>query len=148
MYTMRELKLWEAEETFGMLVVEEILQDAPWRNQYPKVFEELDGAPDNRTRDDTLIPVPMLKAMSQVKTQVYVFFVWDNALHAWPQGTKIPDKYTILSAAEALEQFGTEGMYYAADKGTSDYPTPDDQYILYSGPGNLYPGPRKPDKEP
>ncbi len=128
MSTIRELKLWEAYETFGSQAVDEILHDPQWRDRYPDVFERLDSE-EMRTHFDTAIPLPMLRAMASVKAQEHVFFIRGNVLHSYPAGTKLPNGFTVISASEALEKFGTEAIHNAADKGTSEYPTSITRYI-------------------
>jgi hypothetical protein len=114
----QNLPYWKALAAFA-LSNEQVLANQEWRSQFPDVYEHLDslmGMPPP-VWGKVLIPGPMLVEMAKYTR---LLFATDGKwLISTIDRVGIPPGYEEISALEALERYGLESVFEAADKASS-----------------------------
>jgi hypothetical protein len=98
---------------------EEVQANQKWRPRFPDVYERLDALIDSTPPEwgKVWIPRPMLVEMTG-QTQL-VFATNGKWLMSTIDKGGIPVGYEKVSALEALEKYGPERVFEAADKASS-----------------------------
>jgi hypothetical protein len=108
---------WKAATTFGDEVVDRVLNDPHWREQYPELYEQLDS-PNKRTRFDAILPEAMVLEMA--KDGIYAYYAHPDGERLYCYGFKddLEDKESLpgyLSGLEAILAYGSECVFKATD---------------------------------
>ncbi len=104
----------KAQTTFGEEAVERVLADPSWQEQYPELYRQL-GSLDNRL--DTVLPEPMVLEMARHGIYVYEGDTDGERLYCLGyKGRTKTEPIKLLSALEAIQEYGSECVYEATEK--------------------------------
>jgi hypothetical protein len=115
---MPEMRMrhWKARTTFGEKAVDQVISDPRWREQYPELYRQLES-PDKRRRFEAPLPEPMILAIA--KGGIYVYEGDPDGERLYCLGYKGKTKTKparLLSALEAIQEYGSECVFMATDK--------------------------------
>ncbi len=112
------LPYWKAMAAFA-LTEEEVWTNQKWRLRFPDVYERLDALMDSPPPEMGRVRIPY-SMLAEMAKQTRLFFATNGE---WLMSTidrvEIPPGYEELYALEALERYGPEHIFEAADKASS-----------------------------
>lgn len=112
------LSYWKARAAFNF-TKDQILSNQEWRAKFPKVYERLDALHDGFPPERGKIWVPYAMLVEMAK-QTRLFFATNGEwLMSIIDRVGIPPDYEEISALEAMERYGPEHVFEAADKASS-----------------------------
>jgi len=115
---MPEMRMrhWKACTTFGDKVVDRIISDPRWREQYPDLYRQLDS-PDKRVRYDAVLSGPIVLEMARHGIYAYEADPDGERLYCLGYTDRIKIKPAgFLSAFDAVQGYGSECVFMATDK--------------------------------
>jgi hypothetical protein len=115
---MSEMRMrhWKARTTFGEKAVDQVISAPHWREQYPELYRQLES-PDKKRRFEAVLPEPIVLEIA--KGGIYVYEGDPDGERLYCLGYKGKTKTKparLLSALEAIQEYGSECIFMATDK--------------------------------
>jgi len=113
---MTEIRMrhWKARTTFGKDAVERVISDPSWQEQYQELCRQLES-PDKRF--DAILPEPMVLEIAKYGIYVYEGDPDGERLYCLGYKGKTKTKPAkLLSALEAVQEYGSECVFQATDR--------------------------------
>ena len=108
------MRHWKARTTFGEKAVDRVISDSRWREQSPDLYKQLDS-PDKKF--EAILPESMVLEMA--KDGIYVHEGDPDGERLYCLGYKGRTKTKpakLLSALEAVQEYGSECVFQATDR--------------------------------